>query len=228
MGIGWGLGYNKCLKDWLRAGLSYRSFNILSLWVFVSSWIGAKTFFLIFSARDKLGVYSKELNFWFGGGFVFYGGLIFGLITAILYLKIKKEHKFQDLSLLGPGLVLGHAVGRLGCFLAGCCYGSVCHLGQHISFLAFVERYPVQLMEAMGLFGIYFILTNELKKREESERAIYLYFFCYSVLRFFLEFLRGDGIRGIYYGLATSQWVSLLLVAVVGCFSLMRKANIKA
>lgn len=218
MGIGWGMAYNLSVSYWERFGHSLKILQLFTFLSFLIGWIGAKVFFLIFSTPDQAFYYAKEFNFWLGGGFVFYGGFVFVLAFALLFFHFKKELNWYDLGLLVPGITVGHAIGRLGCFMAGCCYGR--ETGSIISIhVNGHDRYPVQLIEAVGLLIIFFISRKLLMKKEGKKQAIYLYLFGYSILRFFCEFLRGDEIRGVYYGLATSQWLSIvILVIAIGVF----------
>lgn len=211
MGIGWGVGYNLSSLYWEKHKLSQKLLLWFFLITFFAGWIGAKVFFLIFSAPDKALYYGKELNFWLGGGFVFYGGFIFAMLAAIGFVLWAKDLKLEHLGLITPGLALGHAIGRLGCFLAGCCYGDVWGLPESLHFLH-LERHPVQLYEVIGLIAIYVVLRKQILKKYDLNKVIATYLFGYALLRFLNEFLRGDAIRGLYYGLSTSQWVSVVLI----------------
>lgn len=211
MGIGWGVGYNLSSLYWEEKGHSQKQLAWFFLLTFIAGWIGAKVFFLIFSAPDKVLYYGKELNFWFGGGFVFYGGFLFALLAALFFVLKSKNLSIDSLGLIVPGLTLGHAIGRFGCFLAGCCYGDICELPESLHFLH-LERHPVQLYEVVGLFVLYIIHRRQIKKNINMNFVIATYLLGYGSLRFLNEFLRGDAIRGVYFGLSTSQWVSLFLL----------------
>jgi len=201
MGISWGIGFH--LSRYLLK-ISDQNFNMLFWGSFLSSWIGAKLFFLI-SSPDSL-IFP---SFWFGGGFVFYGGIIGGLLFLLPFSYLNKEVKLKDLGVVSIPICISQGVGRLGCFLAGCCFGSdstipwAVHL--HGNF-----RHPVQIYEALGLFILGFLLWKSRKNN-----LFVFYFLGYGVLRFFLEFFRGDEIRGITaIGLSYSQIVSLVLIFV--------------
>lgn len=161
-------------------------------------------------------------------GFVFYGGLISGLAAALALMRILRL-PFEDYAReMLPALPLAHAVGRIGCFFAGCCYGrptdsfiGVRYPPDHVTGGA--RLIPVPLMEAAILIAIFFALCSLPKKRDLS--ALRLYVFLYAPARFFLEFLRGDAIRGVYLGLSTSQWLSLLLFI---CIILIKKIHVRA
>lgn len=225
MGIGWGMAYNLASMYWHKYSLSQSSLRIYTLISFIMGWIGAKVFFLIFSTPDQVLYYAKEVNFWLGGGFVFYGGLVFVAIFSFLFFKLRKDLEIKNLGLLIPGVTLGHAIGRLGCFLAGCCYGSETdsvfsiHSNGH-------DRFPVQLIESAGLLFLFFVSKRILNRKDAQARAIVVYLYGYATLRFFNEFLRGDEIRGLYFGLATSQWVSIFIILITSVVIAVNKKKI--
>jgi len=190
-------------------------FNWLFLGVFVSSWIFAKLFFLWFSTTElQSEIYVRQTYFWLGGGFVFYGGLIGAILFLLIYSKFT-TYKFNNSYLFIPGAVLAHGVGRIGCFLAGCCYGIRCDLPWKI-YLNGEFRHPVQLYEAIFLFSLGSVLIKKIKHDHTNENIILTYLISYSVFRFIIEFFRGDIVRGhVFEILSSSQLVSLLIV--VGC-----------
>ncbi len=192
LGIAWVLAF----KISHSLNIEVKKLNGLLFALFVSSWLGAKLFFIITSEYIDKTKFLTSSNFWLGGGFVFYGGLIFGLIALIIFSKLTDQNLKRFYFLVIP-LTLSHGIGRVGCFLAGCCHGSF--------FL------PVQLLEATGLFTISFIAYRKFLR---SNRLLPFYLICYSVLRFILEYIRNDEIRGVYLGLSTSQIISLVLLTI--------------
>ncbi len=213
MGLGWGMGYNVTLSLWEKCGLSSKILKIYFFISFIMAWVGAKIFFLIFSMPEKATDYSLEVNFWLGGGFVFYGGLVFAGLFSLAFFKINRQLKIKHLGLITPGLALGHAIGRLGCFLAGCCFGKQCDLPFAV-FYKGLNRHPVQLYEAICLILIFLMLKEVWKRKQSATLLGIFYLVSYGVLRYGLEFLRGDLIRGIYFGQSTSQWISLFMIAL--------------
>ena len=150
MGLAWGTGHYLTKYLFQRNDEDSSQLFKLYIGVFTSAWIGAKVFFLLFSSQNKIYQYLYTDYFWLGGGFVFYGGLIFGLIFYLIYSLWLKKFNFQKSYLLIPGLVFGHALGRVGCFLTGCCFGAQCDLPWAIKMEG-VYRHPVQLYEAFAL-----------------------------------------------------------------------------
>jgi phosphatidylglycerol:prolipoprotein diacylglycerol transferase len=228
MGVAWGVGYFLTLHQFEKAGLSPKQLMPLFVGLFISAWIGAKVFFLLITPEAQAQKYLFANYFWLGGGFVFYGGLIFGLSFFIFFSLWLKKFNFKNSYLLIPGLVFGHAIGRVGCFMAGCCFGRQCDLPWSVT-LEGVHRHPVQLYEAfyLLLFGLYAIKRSS-SKGLNSIASIYLIY--YSVGRFFLEYFRGDDIRGLFWlNLSTSQYVSvfLFLSGILWHFSSKLKRPIK-
>ena len=189
-----------------------------------SAWLGSKVLFL----ASSIGIDQSELmlkpSFWFGGGLVFYGGLIGGVGFSWVYFKLNKI-SFSKISFLAIILSFTHALGRIGCFLAGCCFG----IESSVIFSVHIhgrERMPVQLFESILLVLLGFYLLK-LWKQKKYNLIFYIYFVSYSIIRFFLEFLRADQIRGEFYGLSTSQWISLLILALILSFSIKNRDSIK-
>lgn len=168
------------------------------------------------------------------GGFVFYGGLVGSLIGIYVYCRREKMPvgPFYDVAV--TAIPVMHGIGRIGCLMAGCCYGMEYNGPFAITFpenelipsLSGVERFPMQIIEALYnviLFIALFILIK--KKILKNGRALGVYLMAYSLMRFMLEFFRGDVVRGYFNGLSTSQWISLVIFPI-GCYILFAKKNL--
>ncbi len=161
------------------------------------------------------------------GGMVFYGGLIGAM--SVYGLCVRKKRLSVDYIDLGTLLVpLFHTFGRIGCFFGGCCYGVVCKFGftyRHslIPDANGVPRFPVQLFEAGYNLMLFFVLWHFFQKRRYSSWLLNIYLCAYPIFRFVIEFFRGDAHRGIYAGMSTSQWISLLILLVNSIVILCRK-----
>lgn len=190
-----------------------------SLYAVIGMLIGGKLLFIItiiptFLARaGELYFGGGLLNAVIYGGFVFYGGLIGGAVGVLLYCRQYKIPVLCVFDVLAPAIALAHAVGRIGCFCASCCYGME-YLGPAAVIINGVSRFPIQLFESALLFIISGILLLFSRKERMAGKASGLYLVLYSVMRFCLEFLRGDAIRGGFLLFSTSQWISLALVPV--------------
>jgi phosphatidylglycerol:prolipoprotein diacylglycerol transferase len=161
------------------------------------------------------------------GGNVFYGGLLGGMLTAIIIFKKRPQYRYL-LDFATPAIPLFHFFGRIGCFFAGCCFGIESSFGFtfHHSIIGEangVSRFPVQLIEALFNILLFFLLNYLLKKKIFENKLICVYLVIYATGRFFLEFLRGDAYRGIWLFLSTSQIISILIVFTVIFWLLYRR-----
>lgn len=174
-----------------------------------------------------------DLRFFGGSGLVFLGGLLFAIPGAYFGALITKRRFSTYEDLFVPIAPVGHMIGRIGCLLAGCCYG-VLYQGPFAIHYKNVEAggwskegyFPVQLLEAL-LNGIIFLLLYHKSKSAHKEYGLLLdYFFMYSIMRFCLEFLRGDVERGIYAGVSTSQWICIIMIVINIFIRFFRKNRI--
>jgi len=164
------------------------------------------------------------------GGLVFYGGL-FGAIAGIyLYCRIMKLPFDVAMKLTVPVIPLAHAIMRVGCFVGGCCYGIEHPLGvtftRSLGAPNGVPLLPVQLFEAVANLCIFAIVWNYTKKERSWIAVACLYGLLYSFARFWLEFLRGDVVRGAVFGMSTSQLISI--VVFFACVAVLCKITLPA
>lgn len=161
-------------------------------------------------------------------GFVVYGGIIGGILAGCLYCRIKKINFWKYFDLVMPSVALAQGFGRIGCLLAGCCYGretdSIFSITFQNSEFApdHVALIPTQIYSSILdflHFGVLLYLARH-KKADGQVAAAYLIF--YSIGRFILEFFRGDLIRGSVGNLSTSQFISLFILAAGAGILLVR------
>ena len=158
------------------------------------------------------------------GGFVFYGGLLGAILGIYIYCKCKKLDMQPIFNAITPCFPLFHCFGRIGCFMAGCCYGIPGSFGVPMAFDPNTVRCPVQLVEAICCFVIFIVLIV-VEKKKEGAPLLAVYLLSYAVVRFLLEFLRGDTVRGIWGFLSTSQWISLAIAAAVIITAVRKKRS---
>lgn len=165
-------------------------------------------------------------------GYVFYGGFLFGTAAALLAARLVKTPAHALSRVLLPSLPFAHALGRIGCFCAGCCYGRRAHWlpgvvypenSEWIGAPAGIPLVPIQLIEAALLLLIGMLLLR--RARKPRARLLRDYICLYAPVRFFMEFLRGDAIRGTFLFLSTSQWISLALLALALLPALRKRAR---
>ena len=205
------------------------------LHVMLLSLVGALAGSKAFQAAGLIVTQGSRPGFWtlenwtaiaYSGG-VFYGGLIGGLVAAVLYVR-KYKIDFRDLTdILVPSVLLFHACGRVGCFFAGCCYGCAAPWGiaftQSIGAPNGVPLVPVQLFEAGFNLLVMAAMLIFRPERKRPGLLLPLYLTAYAAARFALEFFRGDAGRGVLL-LSTSQWISLLVI-LPAAIVLLRRNN---
>lgn len=205
------------------------------LYAVIGVGIGAKLLYIITNIPflienyQTLDLYDTFLQM-LKGGFVFYGGLLGGILGVFIYSKQFKISFKELLLILLPVVPLIHSIGRIGCLCAGCCYGMEYHgfgaITFHDSLLApnDVPLFPMQIVEAICNFIIFIVLLVTYKKFLGTYKTVGLYLVLYSIVRFTLEFFRGDLIRGIYFSLSTSQWISIVLF-IIGIAIFVRESK---
>lgn len=232
-----------CLAIFLCAILSFRKAKKISmdynnlLIIFAvsigfSMLVGSLLYILITYDFEILykQIITGNILFFKNQGIVFYGGLIGGIFGAIITAKILKT-KINDLELcVVPYIPLGHAIGRIGCLLAGCCYGFSYKGIFSVSTKLNLEHgtyFPIQVIEAIFNLLIMIILLFYIKRKRTKYSVTLLYLVMYSILRFLLEFFRGDIIRGSFLFFSTSQWISLiiLLISLIFCLQNVKVRN---
>jgi phosphatidylglycerol:prolipoprotein diacylglycerol transferase len=222
------LGLQFALVRARSRGLDPNRIMDLGIWIIVSALVGAKLM-LVVVERDKFGWSWTELVNLFRSAGVFYGGLIAAVAVAFWYLWRHKMPIWTVTDVFAPGIALGHAIGRLGCLFAGCCFGKPTTMpwgitftsqfaNQNVGTILGVPLHPTQLYEAGAeLLILGLLLYLEKRGRPYPGRTFWSYMLLYGISRFIIEFYRGDS-RGtipfLTMTLSTSQFVSVLIVPV--------------
>lgn len=207
-------------------GLNYDNVNDLTIWTIISGIIGARSFYVVQFWNE----YKNDL--WQiiridRGGLVFYGGFIAAILAIIFYCRKRKISFLGTLDVIAPSLALGHAFGRIGCFLNGCCFGKPCNLPWAVEFppgsfpfnrYPFQKIHPVQLYESAFNFMLCVALCVFLRKNKTHGKTAAFYLVAYGIARFILEFFRGDNEK-ISAGLTISQIIGIFVcTAGIGLF----------
>lgn len=179
----------------------------LCIWLIVSGVIGGRLLFILLNL-DYYGEKPLDaLKLW-QGGLVWYGGLIAAIAASIIFLSAKKMPVLKTGDLMMPYVALGQSIGRIGCFLNGCCYGKATALPIGVTFSAAQGPvHPTQLYESAAMLIVFLILR---KRVPGNGRTLFLYLMMYSVIRFLIEFLRGDN-PAVLMGLTISQLISVVI-----------------
>ncbi len=195
--------------------------------------MGAKAL-SIFLLRDQIEwdhltslSYLKQL---LASGYVFYGGLLCGLTAFFAAGKIHKINARKYAEIIVPCVPLAHGFGRIGCHIAGCCYGipydGIGSIVYHAPAYApiGVPLFPVQLLEAFINFSLAAIFLYMVLRGKRLREMPYIYLGTYAILRFLLEFLRyDDKERGIIGLFSVSQWLSIFILLAVAFICMSRK-----
>ncbi|MBI4057092.1 MAG: prolipoprotein diacylglyceryl transferase [Elusimicrobia bacterium] len=198
--------------------------------LFLGALGGGKILFLLLHGigGESFWEFLQDLRY----GFVFYGGFLGALGLGVWFARRRNLDFWSCADYFGPALALGHAIGRLGCFSAGCCYGKATSLAWGVRFtdanclvepaLWGIPLHPTQLYEALGNFAVFlflhffFIRQSKIVSRPGS--VFLLYILLYAILRFLVEFVRGDSRGGFLLGLSISQWLAFLAMITVASF----------
>jgi phosphatidylglycerol---prolipoprotein diacylglyceryl transferase len=173
-------------------------------------------------------------------GGVFYGGLIAALAVAWWYMRRTHLPGWKTADVFAPAIALGHGIGRLGCFSAGCCWGIECHLPWAVTFTnpashdlvgvpLGVPLHPTQLYESFAEFLIFAILYRQFHRAHSPGAIISLYLMLYSTARFIVEFFRYHE-QGNLWGspLDASQWISIVLFLLGASYFVFQRRRVAA
>ncbi len=172
-------------------------------------------------------------------GGVFYGGVLAAILASVWYIRRNRMPVLRTCDAFAPGLALGHAIGRVGCFAAGCCYGKPTSHWWGVTFTnplaqawvgtpLGVKMEPTQLFESAVELANFLILLWMFKHKKFEGQIIGAYLFLYGIARYFLEFIRDDPDRGsVFHGAMTgTQLISIFLV-IAGGILWMRRSTLK-
>lgn len=198
-----------------KNGLDPEAIVDIGIYGVIGGFLGAKILYVIVEfktfIRDPKTVLGSE-------GFVVYGGIIAGFLTAIVYCRIKKLYFLEYFDLAVASISMAQGFGRIGCFLAGCCYGVETEGPLAVIFTDSqfapngVALVPTQLYSSVFDFLNFAVLCLLARKNKVSGRISALYLIIYSVGRFIIEFFRGDLIRGQVGTLSTSQFIAIFVI----------------
>jgi phosphatidylglycerol:prolipoprotein diacylglycerol transferase len=222
----------------------------LAFWILVAALVGSRVYYILlhlddyfgpgrFLADTAIGRIPRILVIW-EGGLVFYGGFIGAVLAALLYMRSARMPFLAHADTMIPQVALGHFLGRLGCFAAGCCWGHVMETPhawgasfppESLAYQTFAARadaakylaadrlhtlplHPTQLYEAFGELTIFVVLLLVVRPRKRFDgQVLATYLLLYSVLRSVLELFRGDFDRGWLGVVNSAQLTSVGILA---------------
>ncbi len=221
IGIVAGMGYLVVVGK-REVGLTFDQANTLFLLIFLAAVVGGKLFLFF---EDPVRFWHAPMELLRGHGFVFYGSFLLAIPAMWWFFETRKLPLYRMLDIMAITTCLVHIFGRLGCFLAGCCYGKPTAAGLSVTFTdpaSYAKPlnsplYPTQLMEASYIFLVMLMLLALKKRRRFYGQTFLSYLMLYAIGRFAIEFFRGDSSRGfIMEGyLSHSQFIALCVFVVV-------------
>ena len=237
------VSYYYLLKRARDYKINEKEVSDIVFYTIVFGFIGAKIFYIItffnyFGTNFKTRIINTFSLDNIRAGFVFYGGFIFATVFVYLYSKKKKLDFLKIGDFLAPAIALAHSIGRIGCFSAGCCHGAPTQSIFGVRFtnpmcdvspeLIGVKIHPTQLYESVGNFAIFLILNYVSKKNTQRNGfVLFLYFMSYSILRFIVEFFRGDDRGSKILGFSQAQFISIIvfLISIYFIFKYGKEKN---
>lgn len=202
-----------------KKGIAYEKIVDQAFYTLAAGLVGSRLFFIAtnwpYYAAHPLDI----VKFW-EGGLVFYGGVLLALPTAVWLAKKEALPLWGAADIWAPSIALGHAIGRLGCFCAGCCYGkpaeglpwAVIFRNPDSLALKGVPLHPAQLYESAGEVLNFLILITLRRRQAFRGQLFWVYVLNYSIIRSAVEIFRGDEVRGfIAGGVSISQGISMVM-----------------
>ncbi len=201
-------------------------------YVVIAAIVGSRLLYVLTNLEFFMAAPLDVFKIW-NGGLVFYGGFIGSAVTLIAYLKIYHLPLGKMADIAALALPLGHTLGRIGCFFAGCCYGKLCHQPWAITFrnadsLAplFVQLHPTQLYSSASNFLIFLLIFTFRRFKKYDGQLFWIYIAFYGINRSIIEVFRGDFRGGtVFNTFSISQTIGLTsaLIAVIMLIILGRK-----
>ena len=204
----------------------------LCFYVLIAAIVGSRLFYVFTNFNMFISDPLEIFRIW-NGGLVFYGGFVLALITAIIYVQKTGMSLFKTSDIMAPALAIGHTIGRIGCFFAGCCYGKACDLPWAVTFTnpdslapVNIPLHPTQLYAAATNLVIFIFLWMLRSRKKFDGQIFWVYVLLYGIARSVLESFRGDFRGDLVFGiLSISQTIggSMAFVSVVMLILLGKK-----
>lgn len=230
-----------------RDGLDADKTWDLGIYAILAGVLGAKVLYIIADLDHYLShpkdVFSLAT---LQAGGVWYGALIGGIGVGLWYVLHYKLPLMRTIDAFAPGISFGHGIGRLGCFFAGCCYGKPTDVPWGVVFTSpqaivvqdaeklglppGLHLHPTQIYEFSAEMVIFSFLLWLSRRRQFHGQVAATYIFLYSIVRFVVEFYRGDPDRGFVFNgaLSTSQFISIFMVLLAGSIWIKHSQSVPA
>jgi len=220
--LGFLAGLGITLRLARQAGLSAETISNLAVYCAIAGLVGAKLFMFLFDIGDYVRDPGRIFTFdTLQAAGVFHGGFIAAFLMALFYMRRQQLPAMKTLDAFAPGIAIGQAIGRLGCFAAGCCWGRECDLPWGVRFRSDFAApvpldktlHPVQLYESAADLLIFAILYKQASRAHRPGQVIGWYMVLYSTARFIIEFFRIHE-QSLVGPFSLTQWIALGLLAL--------------
>jgi len=206
----------------------------LGFLIILAAIIGSRILFILLNLQDYLEHPINMIKIW-EGGLVFYGGLIASILAALWYLKKHRLRIWKYGDILSPAIALGQSIGRVGCLMAGCCYGKETACPWAVRFtdpqtlaMPNIPLHPTQIYESIAALLIFGLLLKLRKRKSFDGQIFWLYIALYAIVRFIIDFFRGDETRTFFHhtlSLTQVLGIALFLSALYMLWSLKKKGT---
>jgi phosphatidylglycerol---prolipoprotein diacylglyceryl transferase len=236
--IGFLIALALATREAKRQDIPNESVIDVGFYALIAGLIGSRLFFILTNWQ----YYSEHpfdmVKIW-EGGLVFYGGVLFALPAVILVARKRGLPLWKTADIWAPSIAIGHAIGRLGCFSAGCCYGrpaegipwSITFINPDSLAIVGMPLHPTQIYEASAEFLNFLFLIFLRRHQSFNGQLFWIYILNYSIIRSVVEIFRGDQVRGfLFTGFSYSQAISLAMFATAVFFliRLKRRKQVEA
>ena len=210
------------IRDSKRFGISPDKMFDCMIAILLGGIIGGRLLFVIINYHYYLEYPLKAFMF-YEGGLAFQGALIMAALVGIMFARVRKIPFWKSADIIAPYIALGQSLGRIGCFLNGCCYGRVAHKGLLVTFPHEpFTRIPTQIYSSLLLLLIFVVLIEMRERRHFDGYVFCAYMIFYSVFRFFMDFTRGDNLA-VLFDMRLSQVISLgMFVVASGIYFILK------
>ena len=183
----------------------------LAIILVITGVIGARVVYVLTNFNE----YRNNIGMAFSiktGGLAWPGAFLFALVATILFVRWRKLSFWLIADILAPYLALGYSIGRIGCFLNGCCFGKVTYQAWWMVYMLGAYRYPTQLYSSLASFFIFLFLVTRTSWYQFPGKRFLVYIILYAIYRFIVEFYRYNS--AYILGLSLAQWGMLGAIIV--------------
>ncbi|MFH1728136.1 MAG: prolipoprotein diacylglyceryl transferase [Pseudomonadota bacterium] len=235
LAIGFFIGIQLALARAKKENVDPAFILSLTFWIFIAAIVGSRMLHVFAEDLDKYIANPIKVFYLWEGGYAFYGGFLASFLVLFVFCIKNKMKILKITDMLAPSVAIGLAYGRMGCFLAGCCYGQESNSIFSVTFpiqtlgKASVPLLPTQTISSLNAAIIFLILTYFYNKKKFHGQIFFLFIILYSISRSTIEFFRDDH-RGLFFNglISTSQLISIGLIVILMTYWGYKKYSTKS